>query len=118
MINLDVIANDTATVDLDLEPPRAKTIRLHVTAPDGSPVAGAQAMSMSMTGHTPASPPATDARGDVELLARVGDQITVFTNMNGTGTAEPMMGQIEVSDAPGAIEDVDLRLMPVTMYSP
>jgi len=117
-ITLDVIAGDTSTVDLDLTPPRAKTIRLHVTAPDGSPVAGAQAMAMSTTGNTPAgSSVTTDARGDAELEARVGDQITVFTNMNG-GATEPLMGQLEVADTPGAVEDVDLRLMPVTMYDP
>lgn len=116
-LELPVVADDTTTIDLDLTPPRQKTVRLRVLTPDGAPVAGAQAMAMSATSRAPAGPAVTtDASGAAELTAGVGDLITVFTGTS--GPEEALIGHAAVSDAPGAEEEIELRLTPVSLYSP
>ncbi len=104
---LEVRAGEVVTHDLDVSPPRAKTVRVRVRNPDGSLAAGAMVVAMGADAMAAAPQPmATDAQGEVTIAAHVGDLVHAFVQDSGA------MGSGQVSDAPGDHEDLVVTLEP------
>lgn len=119
-IQVEVTAGGVATADVDLAPPRAKTVRVSVVDGDGDAVAGAQVMVTHLDPGAPSPDPVTtDARGTVTVEAHVGDLVHAFAISDPTAAdAVPLVGQHMVSDAAGATEDAEIRLSPSPYHDP
>jgi len=120
-IQVEVRAGAQASFDLDLAPPRAKTVRLSVVDEHDTAVPGAQVMVVHMdvaaqAGPTP-DPVNTDGRGVATVEAHVGDLIKVFYVEN-RDDAVVQTATYTVSDAAGPSEDAGVKLEPTPYFGP
>lgn len=112
MVSAEIVAGRVATADIDLSPPRAKTVRVSVTDGDGDAVPDAQVMVAHLDGNG-AMPPdqlTTDSRGLATVEAHVGDIITAFVYDPTDPDSVPAMGQYTVSDGAGSTEDAEIQI--------
>jgi hypothetical protein len=120
-IQVEVRAGSTASFDLDLAPPRPKTVRVSVVDDHDSAVAGAQVMVIHMDadaqGQAAPDPVATDSRGIATVEAHVGDMINVFHADNAADSVA-RMGSAMVSDGGGSTEDIEITLEASPYYDP
>ncbi len=111
MSEVTITADDVTPHDVDVSPPRAKTVRVRVRNPDGSPAGGAIVVAVGTDLSQQATQPATaDGSGEVTVDAHVGDLVHAFVQDSGA------MGSAQVSDAPGDREDVTVTLEDAPVY--
>ncbi|MCA9674392.1 MAG: carboxypeptidase regulatory-like domain-containing protein, partial [Myxococcales bacterium] len=102
--DVEVPAGGVARADVDVSPPRAKEVHVHVRRVDGSPAAGALVMAFDPDLGGAMQPRAADGDGEITLDAHVGEVVHAFLP-DGS-----QMGQDQVSDAPGDREDITITL--------
>jgi hypothetical protein len=116
VVQADVTAGGVATANLDLAPPRAKSVHVSVVDAGGAAVSGAQVIVSHLDGAPGLDSVTTDGAGRATVEAHVGDIVHAFA-IDPDGMAS-RSGDYEVSDASGSSEDAEIEIGPVPSWDP